>query len=874
MVVILQSIKKRDGRVVDFDQSRIESAIFKSLEACAVLNRGLAKKLAAKAVEKLAKRHRKIKKIPMVEEVQDLVEETLIEAGYAKIAKAYILYRQKRTEIRREKASILNKREEDVDEIDKKFDINALRVLASRYLRKDENGKIIESPKELFTRVAITIGLADLLHDNRVYKKPLKAVSEIKHNPEYKPLDIVQAAKLEERFAIGKYRLNKFHISTLHLAFHRFQHNGLTKILWDDFVEFFEKNAFQEYEKNIDEYRDLMVGRRFMPGTPTLANFGSNLGMGSSCFVLEVKDSIHSIMETLKDTALIHQAGGGTGFYFGNLRPEGDMVKSTSGVASGPISFMRLYDFLTEVIKQGGMRRGANMGILPSDHPDIEKFITAKHGNKALRNFNISVLIKPEFWDAYKEDKPYPLVNPRNGAVVSRVSARDLFKRIVYQSWESAEPGIIFYDRINQYNPFLKHLGPLTATNPCGELLLYSNESCNLGSINLWGFIKTNSKEKRILDWESLAKAVRLGTRFLDNVIDVNRYPTDKIEAMTMNTRKIGLGIMGLADLLFELEIPYNQPAGFKFMEELMEFINYHSKLESMELAEKRGVFPYFEKSFYAEGRLPIAGFENKKSWHFEWDEVAKKIQKDGVRNSVTTVIAPTGSISMIGGTSSGIEPIFALVFQKNTPIGSFYYVDPVFEKAMMREGLLDDDLIKAVLSSGGSVQKISYIPPKLKKIFVTAHDTSAEAHIRVLASFTKWTDSSISKTINFPAEATEKDIESAYLTAYELGVKDISIFRDSSIKDQVLTTRLAKKEDKKEKEEKPAEEHLFRIKDEKAAGLTIYHESAVNRNYPEAVSVGAIPGFNGNGDNLHLQPQEGVKILNSKNNNCTECQI
>ncbi|MFN7088890.1 MAG: ribonucleotide reductase N-terminal alpha domain-containing protein, partial [Candidatus Paceibacteria bacterium] len=344
-----------------------------------------------KVVEKLTKRHKKIKKIPTVEEVQDVVEETLIEAGYAKIAKAYILYRQKRTEIRREKAGILNKKEEDIDEIDKKFDINALRVLASRYLRKDENGKIIESVNELFTRVALNIGLADLLHDDRIYKKPSRIVPEAKHNPEYKPLSDSQIAELEGKLKIGKYAFNKFHISVLHLSFHRFQHNGLTKILWEDLLVLFEKNSFQEYEKNIDEYRELMVSRRFMPSTPTLANFGSSLGMGSSCFVLEVQDSIHSIMETLKDTALIHQAGGGTGFFFGNLRPEGDMVKSTSGVASGPISFMRLYDFLTEIIKQGGMRRGANMGILSSDHPDIEKFIIAKQGNKALRNFNISV---------------------------------------------------------------------------------------------------------------------------------------------------------------------------------------------------------------------------------------------------------------------------------------------------------------------------------------------------------------------------------------------------------------------------------------------------------------------------------------------------
>lgn len=848
---ILKTIRKRDGRVVLFDGSRIESAVLKAFEAQGQPNREIAAKLTQEVVEKLAKKHKRIKQIPTIEEVQDLVEETLVEAGYAKIAKAYILYREKRGEIRREKQEVLNK--EEIDEVDKKFDINALRVLVSRYLRKDENGKAIESPKQLFTRVALQIGLADILYDQKVAKK-IKILPEYKADPNYKKFDIKEAENLEGKLKVGEYFLNKFHIQSLHLAFSRLQNSGLAKISWEKLVLLLKQDVFKDYEKIIGEYYDLMVSKKFFPNTPTLANFGASFGMGSACFVLGIEDSMESIMETLKQTAFIHQAGGGTGFYFGNLRPEGDFVNTTAGTASGPISFMRLYDFLTDVIKQGGMRRGANMGILPSDSPDIEKFVTAKQGNQGLRNFNISILIKPEFWECYEKNKPYPLINPRTGKIVRYISARSLWDRIVYQAWESAEPGVIFYDHLNKYNPFLKSLGPLTATNPCGEQPLYPLESCNLGSINLWSFVKENSHDKKVFDWSEFKKTIRLATRFLNNVIDINRFPLPQIEEMTFNTRKIGLGLMGLSELLFELELPYNSASGRKFMEKIAEFLNYYSKRESIEFAKTRGSFSYFNKSFYSEGKMPFSAYYDKKSWNLDWSKIAIEIKKYGLRNSLTTTIAPSGTISMIAGTSSGIEPVYSLVFQKNTPIGSFYYIDPIFEQVMSREELFDEALIKDVVANKGSIQKIHYIPSKFKKYFLSAYDVVPDDHIYALAAFSKWIDNAISKTNNLPSGATTADVERSYLLAYKLGIKDVTIYRDSSIKGQTLVVEAKKKEKKGE-----SVGHLISIKDEKAGGPAIYHTPAGSD-----AKIVAVSAENGEPDVVNYQGPQ----------NCPQCQI
>ncbi len=889
-----KQIKKRDGRIVPFDIERISTAIYKATEASGQPNRKMAGEMAEQVIQKLAKKHRPVcrdgkgkkftltpksekiqaKKegskskslvwgfIPAIEEIQDLVEETLIENGYAKVAKVYILYRQKRAEIRAEKQKILDKIE--IDEIDKRFDVNALRVLRSRYLRKDETGKVIESPKQLFERVAVHAVLPDILYDSRVtISKPKTSREEIKK--EEKITD-EESAALEGKLAVGKYKLNRFHIKGLHYLFIRFAKGKQTKIIWKRLVEMLKNNEFAKHEKTIDEFYDLMVSRRFMPNTPALANFGSYLGMGSACFVLDIEDSIEFIMDTLKDASIVFKSGGGLGYNFSKLRPEGDFIKTTGGTSSGPISFMRLFDTMTEVVKQGGIRRGANMGILNINHPDIEKFIVAKRGNKALKNFNISALIMPDFWEYYKKNIPYPLINPRTGKPTRYVSARFMLEQIVYSAWESAEPGVLFYDRINEYNPLLKSLGPITATNPCGELLLYPNESCNLGSVNVFSFVKIDARERKSIDWVNLAKTIRTAVRFLDNVIDINALPLKAIEDMTFNTRKIGLGVMGLGDLLYDLKISFNSEKGRQFMEKLMEFIGYHSKLESIELAKVRGSFPYFNKSFYAEGKLAFRGFYDKKSWHFDWNKLARIIKKAGVRNTYATVIAPTGSISMIAGCSSGIEPVYSLVFQKNVTVGSFYFINPVFEREMLRQGLFDDALIKDIVDNHGSVQPVHYIPKQFKKIFVTAYDITPEDHIRTLAIFSKWVDASVSKTNNFPAKATVEDMKKSYLLAYELGCKGVTVFRDTSIPGQVL---VADREKQKPKEEGAG---LLRLKDEKAEGMAIYCDPSFReRTLEEATGKENAEPTNGNGKPIKC-PVCGSDL--AKQEGCTFCQV
>jgi len=849
-----KKIKKRDGRTVNFNAARITNAVFLAFEASGKPNFKLAEEVTAVVLEKLSKKAKR-KSPPSIEEVQDLVEESLIEKGFAKVAKAYILYRQKRAEIRHEKQEILNK--EKIDEVDKSFDPNALMVLSSRYLRKDDNGAVVESPKELFLRVAMHTVLPDILYDKRVSRKRSKKDKMIEKDEN--KLDETQIKSLEGDLRLGEYLLNRFHVEALYRVFRRFEREGRAKINWKRLVGMLKRNQFADYQKNVDEFYDLMVARRFMPNTPTVANFGSYLGMGSACFALDIDDSIDSIMGTLKEASIIFKSGGGLGYNFSKLRPEGDFIKTTGGTSSGPISFMRLFDTMTEVVKQGGIRRGANMGIMNSSHPDIEKFIIAKEGNKFLKNFNVSVLMMPEFWEAYKKEKPYSLTNPRTGKPSKYISPKILFEKIAYSAWEFAEPGVLFYDRINEFNPFFKDLGPITTTNPCGELLLYPNESCNLGSVNLWSFVKNTSRNKKTVDWGMLAKAVRVGVRFLDNVIDINKFPLPEIEEMTLKTRKIGLGVMGLSDLLFDLGIPFNSKKGRNLMERIAEFVNYHSKLESIEISKKRSPFPYFKKSFYKDGKLPFKGFADKKSWNFDWHQVSRDVKKYGIRNSYTTVIAPTGSISMIAGCSSGVEPAYSLVYQKKVPIGTFYYINSVFERAMLREGLFDEDLVTGVVSQRGSVKNINYIPPDLKKVFVTSHDISPEDHIRSMACFQKWIDSSISKTINFPKEATVKEMEKAYLLAYDLGCKGMTVFRDTSIKDQVLTAI-------DEKSSKKKSEGLTNLKDEKAEGMAVYHD-------PSVYEVG---NGNGNGHTGTSKPTRcpSCKVKLTFQEGCVFCSV
>lgn len=798
----ISEIKKRDGSVVEFDSSKIANAIFKAARSVGGQDREESDKLAYKVVRELEK---ETEGIPTVEQLQDLVEKILIEAGHAKTAKAYIVYRQKRAEAREEKMRVLEK--DYLDEVDKRFDVNALRVLKARYLKKDEKGKLTETPKQLFTRVSTHLGIPEIFYDERVF--------DISGRQNVFEIEDFNKEEHDDKFSIGKYRLNKYHMEGARRLYERYNKQKKMKVSWSQFLELLEQGHFKKYEKNIDEFYSLMVEKKFMPNTPAIANFGNSLGMGSACFVLGVEDSMESIMDTLKYTAIIHKSGGGTGFNFSKIRPEGDFVSSTSGAASGPLSFMRMFDTMTEVVKQGGIRRGANMGILNSNHPDIEKFITAKEGNKALTNFNISVLLMPDFWECYEENKAYPLVNPRNGEVVKTIDPKALFDKIVYQAWESAEPGVIFFDIVNDYNPFFEHLGPIVTTNPCGEVLLYPDEPCNLGSINVWAFAKEDEQGNVYYDWNSLKEVTKKCTKLLDNVIDVNKFPLKQIEEMSLNTRKIGLGVMGVGDLLYELRLPYNTDEGRKFMEKLMQFIAYHSHVESMELAKKRGNLPYFNKSFYKEGRLPFRGFELKDEWEHDWKKLSDDVKKYGTRNGYTTVIAPTGSISMIAGCSSGMEPVYSVAFEKNVKVGSFYYVDPAFERALRREGLYSEEIMQKICENGGSVQGLEDFPAKLQKAFVTAMDINPEDHIRALASFQKWVDSSISKTNNFPADATVEHMRDSYILAYKLGCKDVTVFRDSSIKNQVL---VAPK--KKEIEKKAAAIESVEIKHEmRAAG-------------------------------------------------------
>ncbi|HRY76563.1 MAG TPA: adenosylcobalamin-dependent ribonucleoside-diphosphate reductase [Candidatus Paceibacterota bacterium] len=817
-----RKIKKRDGRVVVFDSSKITEAIFKAAESVGKADYPLAKSLMEEVLRRLGKKL-KIQRgyIPSIEEIQDTVEQVLIDRHQAEAAKAYILYRQKRSEIRKEKAQILNK--ETIDEVDKRFDLNALRVLASRYLRKDTHGNVVESPKELFTRVSVHTALPSLFYDEAVLKKRGRTVEH--RFEEFSP------EKFDGKFKIGNYILNQFHLEGLKRLYDRFNREQKLKLSWSKFLEKLKDGYFDKHAEEIEKFYNLMVSRKFMPNTPALANFGSVFGMGSACFVLDVEDSIDSIMDTLKAASVIFKSGGGVGYNFSKLRPEGDFVRSTGGFASGPISFMSLYDRMTEVIKQGGIRRGANMGILNINHPDIEAFIRCKTGNQAMRNFNLSVLVLPEFWQYYREHKPYPMINPHTNQVAKYADPRKILDLVAYQAWESAEPGVIFYDRINEYNPLVKALGPITCTNPCGEVLLYPYESCNLGSINLWAFVKPNHKhEKKFFDWQEFSKTVELAARFMDNVIDINKYPLPQIEEMTLKTRKMGLGVMGLADTLFELMIPYNSSEGLKFMERMTETLNYYTKHASVNLSEERGRFTLFDKSFYPDGKMPFAGYKDKKSWHFDWQALVRKIKTHGLRNAFTTVLAPTGSISMIAGCSSGIEPNYSLVFEKNVAVGSFYYVNPVFERILMRFGLFNDYFLRRVINNDGSVNKMNSVPVKLKKVLVTAMDISPEDHIRALGAMQKWIDSSISKTNNLPFNATPEDIKSIYLLAYKLGCKDVTVFRDKSIKNQVLVAGNQKNSKKKPKDKEGV---FVSKKDTKAEGFSIYYQPSLIESLP-----------------------------------------
>jgi len=576
------------------------------------------------------------------------------------------------------------------------FTENALRVLERRYLKKDKEGQVIETPEELFRRVAQAI-----------------ASAELSYNPE------TDTSAREEEF-----------------------------------------------------YR-LMTGLEFLPNSPTLMNAGRELGQLSACFVLPIEDSMESIFDAVKNTALIHKSGGGTGFSFSRLRPETDRVGSTGGVASGPVSFMRAFDTATDVIKQGGMRRGANMAILNVDHPDIMKFITAKEDTSVLTNFNLSVAVTKDFMEAVKADTEYKLVNPHTGEAQATVRAKEVFDSIVHMAWKTGDPGIVFIDRINEYNP-TPQLGNIESTNPCGEQPLLPYESCNLGSINLSRMLKETDGEVEI-DYARLASTIKTAVRFLDNVIDANKFPLPEIEEMTKRTRKIGLGIMGFADMLIQLGIPYNSEEALKVASEIMDYINEEAVKASVELADERGVFPAFEGSIYdiPEGPRP--------------------------RNASCTTIAPTGTLSIIAGCSSGIEPLFALSYIHNILDGAHMVeVNPFFEQAARDGGFYSESLMEGI-ASGIQLHKLESIPEDMKRLFVTAHEISPEWHVMMQAAFQQSTHNAVSKTVNFPEDATREDIAKVYMMAHEQGLKGITIYRDKSREAQPLSTApVDKKEERK----------------------------------------------------------------------------
>ena len=1183
----VEKVMKRDGRIVPFDKDRIKWAIQRAMLEVGVRDERLLNRVLKRVVKRINELYEG--ETPHIENIQDIVELELMRAGLFNVAKAYILYRKKKAEIREEKRKILNK--DKLDEIDKRFSTNALRVLASRYLMKNEKGEITESPRQLYERVSTLAVIPDVLYDERVFDRnggheiDLGALEKYMEN-----LD-----EYDGKFSIGRFKLNKWHFERLLNLYRELAEKGQMKASIDEVMKMLEDGAFDKYEDEIEEYFRLMTGQIFMPNTPALINSGRPLGMLSACFVVPIEDDMESIMKAAHDVAVIQKMGGGTGLNFSKLRPEGDMVGTTTGAASGPVSFMHLIDAVSDVIKQGGVRRGANMGILEVWHPDVEKFIHAKEkniGTNVLSNFNISVGLWEDYWEALKEGKRYPLVNPRTGEKVKEIDPKSLFEELAYMAWAKADPGVVFFDVINRRNVLEPAKGEkIRATNPCvvgdtriltpegylkaeelfnlakergkkeavavegiveggepyaysvevllpgkeetkyetvhgktlavadpvavpayvwkvgrkkvamvrtkegyeitatldhrvitpegwkevgelkegdkvllprfevedkfgsesigedlafvlgwfigdgylnvndrrawfyfnaekeeetawkireilakhfgiraephrygnqiklgirgeayrwleslvksnekrvpeivyrlkpkeiaaflrglfsadgyvdndmairltlkdrkllrevqdllllfgilskiyerpyerefhyttkdgeertyraegyyelvianysrklfaerigfegykmekfslkktkidepvvtvesvevigeelvydftvpehhsyisngfmshncGEEPLYDYESCNLASINLAKFVRYDDEGKPYFDWDEYAYVIQKVAKYLDNAIDVNKFPLPEIDRNTKLTRRIGVGMMGLADALFKLGIPYNSEEGFAFMRKATEYLTFYAYRQSVETAKRRGSFPLYERTKYPGGDLPIEGFYHREIWNLPWDELVEDIREHGVRNAMVTTCPPTGSVSMISDTSSGIEPIFALVYKKSVTVGEFYYVDPIFEAELKKRGLYSDELLKKISDNYGSVQGLEEIPEDMQRVFVTSLDIHWLDHILAQANIQLWLTDSASKTINMPNDATVEDVKAAYILAYKLGCKGVTVYRDGSLSVQVYSVEGEKKQRVKAKPSEYAVEKL-----------------------------------------------------------------
>ncbi len=1142
-------VKKRDGRVTQFNKEKITNAIYKALVANGQPDRKIAEDLTNGVFTKLIQQGFSASSSPSVEDVQDMVESTLIEMGYGDIAKSYILYRHERRKVREDKMKVLNAK--SLDSVAKSFDLNCLRVLASRYLLRNNKNEIIESPSQMFERVAILVGIGDILYDSELYAKEGNISQDVEEAKRY----LSKLDDFEYKFKVGAYYLNKYHFRGLINHYVYLVRRGQMKKSFKEVLTLIAAKKFDSYADRITEYHTLMTKQEFLPNSPTMMNAGARLGQLSACFVLGMPDDMGDIMKSTSDAALIFKSGGGVGINYSDLRHEGDIVASTSGVASGPVSFMNIINTVTEVVKQGGKRRGANMGILEVWHPDVEKFITNKTQPGILENFNVSVGIWEDFWTALVDstDGKYTLRSPRDRTPVQEINAHQLIDIIALSAWKSAEPGLIFFDNINKYNVFAKARGmPLRATNPCvtadtwvataegprlvsdlvdvpfkthlngkawntsgffstgvkkiyrlktkegfelrltedhkvlavknmsrnslesdwkqakdlkeddkvvlddcryyewdgkfdekegylmglmvgdshikkdsvvlsswgenagdtsvrglvlqyaqqmphrsdfkgwakiegrgeyrlslvsirelaeslglrhenkiitaqiektssafykgflkglfdadgtvignqhkgvsvrlsqsdlgilksvqrmllrlgivskiyenrrneqeklmpdgkghqkmyhikpqhelvmsgenlsrfhnvigfadsakmehlsallgdykrnlnkerfvatvadlvadgveevydvqvpginafdangivahncGEQSLYPYESCNLGSINLANLVKRKADGQYEFDWQRYEETIRKTTRFLDNVIDMNNYPVPEIDKASKESRRIGLGVMGVADLLYKLRIPYNSKEGYEFQSKLAEALTYYSMEESVALAHSRGEFDLCFKTEYPEGKIPISGYyEKPKGAHYyDWDALIAKIQKNGIRNVLATTVAPTGTLSMIADCSNGMEPTFALVFEKRVTVGRFFYTNKIFEQVMRENGLYSDELLAKIADNYGSVRGLPEVPEWIQNIFVTAMDIHWSDHLMAQAVWQDWIGNAIAKTINMPHDVSADDVKAAYLLAHEIGLKGITVYRDGSRHTQVL---------------------------------------------------------------------------------------